>query len=201
MEPQKSLVLPISLTVLLSAIAFGAMGYYLASSKPAPVATITPLPAASATATAVVTALATSTPTAVASATASPAATTTYSTYTSTAYSYEYPKTATMPDKNSPIFVYGGITYSVETPSPAAKTSIETWIKDENVSATSADLTKYTKTVVSGETAYTFTGELRTYVMHGGIVYVIVGRESIVPSTKTSDATYAHLLSSFKFTK
>ncbi len=35
MEPQKSLVLPLALTVLVSALVFGGLGYYVANSKKA----------------------------------------------------------------------------------------------------------------------------------------------------------------------
>ncbi len=42
MEPQKSIVLPLSLAILASAIVFGGLGYYLANGKNATETTVTP---------------------------------------------------------------------------------------------------------------------------------------------------------------
>ena len=183
-------------TILVVALAVGAFLFVRSNNdatKPIPV--VTPAPKVSPKTSA--SALASPTPT----ATATPTPTSTPVTYSKSsddsALSFEYPSTATL--INADTFTNGGITYSIETPTPGGKTSIESWLQDANVSYGETDLTKYTKTMVAGKTAYTYTGELRTYVMSSNKIYELVARNSVAPSTDSNDSVYTHFLSSLSF--
>lgn len=90
MEPQKSIVLPVTLAVLISAIVFGAGGYYLANSQSASkTATVTSTNTATTTK---------STPTT--ATTSTTAATANWKTYTNNTYGFEvkYPTELTQSD-------------------------------------------------------------------------------------------------------
>lgn len=111
----------------------------------------------------------------------------------------KYPSTATSDSRTEDLVQYATktMTYSVRTEVGVAATSIEAWFS----SFSGDDITKNTKTTIGGRVAYTLNGELLTYVMSGSNVYIITASDGVAPSTKTSDSTYAHLLSTFKFTK
>lgn len=114
----------------------------------------------------------------------------------------KYPSTSSADAKDEDLvqFATNNVTYSVETRVGITDQTIEDWIKDTNVSNISADMTKYTKTVVGGKTAYTLTGSLATYVMNNGNVYIIKAMQGVAPSTDTTDTIYKNLLSTFQFT-
>jgi len=122
----------------------------------------------------------------------------TYKTATSTnGYSFMYPDGATLVSDS--IFIYNGVTYSIEMPSAGGKTTIESWLADGNLSSTSTDISKYDMTAVSSQTAYAFKGEARTYVMNAGKVYVIIARKGTAPITDTKDVIYYNLIAGFTF--
>lgn len=175
-------------------------------------ATTTTTPAATTTTPSTTTTTTTTTPTTTATAD--------WKTYTNTrvAYSFEYPKTglelaldetikypstsaADSKTEDLVSFATSTLAYSVQTSVGVSEADIVAWIKDTNVSHASSDLTKYTKTTIGGKTAYTFTGELLSYVMNGKNVYIIKAMKGVAPSSDTTDATYKHLLSTFTFTK
>ncbi len=88
MEPQKSLVLPVSLAVLVSAVVFGGFGYYLANSKnAAETTTVTPTYTTQTTVTAQpTTTTSTSTPT----STTTTDETANWKSYTATKYGFSF---------------------------------------------------------------------------------------------------------------
>lgn len=110
----------------------------------------------------------------------------------------KYPSAAASDSKTEDLVQYATktMTYSVRTEVGVAATSVETWFS----SFSGDDISKNTKTTIGGKAAYTLNGQLLTYVMSGSNVYIITAFDGVAPSTKTSDSTYAHLLSSFKFT-
>ncbi|MFA6492534.1 MAG: hypothetical protein WCV58_00055 [Patescibacteria group bacterium] len=113
----------------------------------------------------------------------------------------KYPSTREGDSKTQDLvqFAANKITYSIQTEVGVTRSTIEDWIKDVSVSHADSDLTKYTKITIGSKTAYTHTGDLLTYILANGNVYIIKGMEEIAPSKKTGDIIYQHLLNTLKF--
>ncbi len=94
MEPQKSIMIPVALTVLVSAIVFGGLGWYLASNQSVPATQTTATPVAQVS----LTPTAKTTPTPTASTTTTPDPTVDWKAYENTAYyySFKYPTTISL---------------------------------------------------------------------------------------------------------
>ena len=91
------------------------------------------------------------------------------------------------------------VAFSVRTYIGVKNNSIENWIQNAS-SSTNTDLANYTKQLIGGQPAYTGRGISVTYILYNNNVYVIDAHAGIEPAFDT-DPVYAHLLSSFKFTK
>ncbi len=113
----------------------------------------------------------------------------------------KYPSTKEGDSKTEDLvqFATDKITYSIKTEIDSKHQTIEDWIQDADVSHANTDLTKYTEIKIDNKTAYTYTGELRTYTLNNGNVYIIKGMDGVAPSKNTEDSIYKHLLDSFKF--
>jgi hypothetical protein len=140
----------------------------------------------------------------------------TWKTYTNSrvGYSFEYPSTGLTLDLDETIkypstrvgdskyedlvqFANSDTTYSVQTDISGKERTVEAWITDGTVGTSLSD---FTKTSVDGVTAYTKKSDLRTFVVANQKFYTIIARNGIAAKTG-ADENYAHLLSSFKFTK
>ncbi len=211
MEPQRSIVTPVLITLILSLIIFGGGGYFLGTMKPA--VTPTPLPTLAATPSSLP--LFTATPSLAPTTSPSPISWKTYKN-SRVGYQFEYPtsglnldidETIKYPDnttKNEDLvqFATKSITYSVRTYVAVKQASIEAWIQQSDL-ADGSDLSTYTKTTVGNKTAY-MSKQGRYFVMNKTNVYQLEALKTVgdtgIPIASTEDANFQHLVSSFAFT-
>lgn len=114
----------------------------------------------------------------------------------------KYPSTKAGDSKTEDLvqFATDKTSYSIQTEIGINHDSIESWIKDTNVSNADGNISLYTKTFIGGKVAYTSKAGLVTYVYNNGNIYSIIARSGIAPSNDKNDSIYSHLLSTFKFT-
>ncbi len=156
MEPQKSLIIPVALTVLISAIIFGGLGWYAGNSQLSSAGTqltATPVAQVSATPTAK------TTPTPTASTTTTPDPTADWKTYvdSTTGLSFKYPQQLTEKDVTTSIKYSKSIAFlSGRTDSDSLHYLVEDRLfKKENINGVYFSNGEEVKsTTVAGRTAY-----------------------------------------------